>query len=298
MTATFQAVFDQWYDYYSRTVENSTSFQTLNAMSRYVLPKIGKMNISEIRPRLILDLAHAIAEHSTYYATRTVAVVMRVIDYAVIVLEVLEMNHIARLARYMPSHVSEGFRFADEADWPRMFRDIERAEGSAHQIKAALWVLIYTSLRRSEVALARKSEFDFNKKLWTIPASRMKIKSAGDHVVPLADSVISILESCYNNNTDFMFAAINDNKPINPWSLRYPVKKSGWLEKQTLHGFRKIFSTHAHESRKWTIDGIELCLAHKMRGVRAVYNHANMLDERTELMQWYANEVNRWRGLH
>ena len=65
----------------------------------------------------------------------------------------------------------------------------------------------------------------------------------------------------------------------------------------TIHGLRKVFSTHAHESGRWSVDAIELQLAHVIPGVRGVYNKAYLLDERRRLMIWYASEIQSWRRI-
>ena len=54
-------------------------------------------------------------------------------------------------------------------------------------------MLLLTGQRKSEVAGARWREFDLEKRLCTIPASRMKMDAA--HVVPLTDEVIALLQS-------------------------------------------------------------------------------------------------------
>jgi hypothetical protein len=37
---------------------------------------------------------------------------------------------------------------------------------------------------------------------------------------------------------------------------------------------------------------IEMCLAHKKKGVKGVYDKAQHLDERCSLMQWWADYLN------
>lgn len=156
-------------------------------------------------------------------------------------------------------------------------------------------MLIYTALRCQEVAYAKKSGFDLQARVWTIPAERMKI-SSGSHAVPLSSQVIELITPLFDSDSNYLFSLPNSpSKPINAWSINQVIRQSGWQGKQTLHGFRKIFSTYAHASRKWTIDTIELSLAHRISGVRGIYNHADMLDERVGLMQWWANEVDGWR---
>jgi integrase len=48
-----------------------------------------------------------------------------------------------------------------------------------------------TGQRRSEVLEAQWSEIDLKKRLWTIPAERMKAGAA--HVVPLCDEALTII---------------------------------------------------------------------------------------------------------
>jgi len=56
----------------------------------------------------------------------------------------------------------------------------------------------------------------------------------------------------------------------------------------TGHSFRKIASTLLNESHLWHRDAIERQLAHGERDeVRATYNHAEHLPERTKMMQWW-----------
>ena len=63
----------------------------------------------------------------------------------------------------------------------------------------------------------------------------------------------------------------------------------GYKEKTTGHGFRTTASTILNENG-FRGDAIERQLAHCERNqIRAVYNHAEYLPERTEMMQWYGD---------
>ena len=62
----------------------------------------------------------------------------------------------------------------------------------------------------------------------------------------------------------------------------------------TAHGFRGMASTLLNESGLWSPDAIERQLAHVSgNAVRAAYNYAEYLPERTKMMQWYADELDR-----
>jgi integrase len=57
----------------------------------------------------------------------------------------------------------------------------------------------------------------------------------------------------------------------------------------TVHGFRAMASTLLYE-RGWPGDVIEIQLARQERNkVKAAYNHAQYMDKRREMMQWWAD---------
>ena len=66
----------------------------------------------------------------------------------------------------------------------------------------------------------------------------------------------------------------------------------GLRSKATIHGFRSLASSILNESGKWNPDAIERQLAHSEKDqVRAAYNRANYLEERKQMMQWYADHL-------
>ncbi|HEV3158874.1 MAG TPA: integrase arm-type DNA-binding domain-containing protein, partial [Xanthobacteraceae bacterium] len=72
-------------------------------------------------------------------------------------------------------------------------------------------LLMLTGARKSEVAEARWSEFDLAKKLWTIPAERIKADAA--HIVPLSDDAVALLESLPRGDGDCLFSVNGGNSP-------------------------------------------------------------------------------------
>lgn len=296
---TFSEVFESWFnDHYRHTVKPATHAQTYRLISRSVLPIIGNTAINKITPKQVLDLCNAIAQTRPHKARRIAFFVSNVMDYALVVLDVIEYNKISSIKKYLPAKPTpKGRQYVPVGQLPHLFADMQ--DNNCHDVVArAFWVLVYTGLRRSEVAYAKKCEFDLDKKLWVIPAERMKMGGNGSHTVPLSNQVIDLVAPLMPSQSEFVFSRPTRlDRPIHAWSVGYLLRRSKWQGKQTLHGFRKIFSTHAHESGLWNIDAIELSLAHKIGGVRGVYNHATFMNERTELMQWWANEVDNWRGL-
>src|SRR4029077_4991440 len=75
-------------------------------------------------------------------------------------------------------------------------------------------LLLVTGQRKSEVSEARWSEFDLDKRLWTIPADRMKADAA--HEVALSAEAIAILKDLPTfRNSNYLFSTTFGAKPVN-----------------------------------------------------------------------------------
>jgi integrase len=76
------------------------------------------------------------------------------------------------------------------ADLPAFMVELRKREtNSAH----ALELLILSAARRSEVRFAKWSEFDLERRLWVIPAERMKVGQP--HTIPLSDQAMKLLQA-------------------------------------------------------------------------------------------------------
>jgi integrase len=132
--------------------------------------------------------------------------------------------------------------------------------------------------------------------LWRIPQERMKMKSP--HIVPLSNQMLAVLrelrelsgESVYLFPSEFKSAkTLNENTILNA------LAEMGYKGVQTGHGFRGLASTILHE-RGFDPEHIELQLAHARRNkVSAAYNHALYLEPRVQMMQDWADYLDRLR---
>jgi integrase len=78
-------------------------------------------------------------------------------------------------------------------------------------------------------------------------------------------------------------------KPVSAMMNFKSTSESGYEGLESGHGFRHEFSTIMNE-HEWPADAIEVQLAHANGGsVRGIYNHAQYLDKRREMMQWWAD---------
>lgn len=161
-------------------------------------------------------------------------------------------------------------------------------------------LLLLSGQRKSEVAEARWSEFDLAKKLWTIPADRMKADAA--HVVPLSDDAVTVLQSLPRfQNGDYLFSTTFGKKPVNGFS-----KAKGAFDKEMLAALRESAPQATlpefviHDIRRTVRTGLssipnisdlvrELVIGHTRPGLHKVYDQYAYLDEkRFALDAWAA----------
>src|SRR5438477_8822524 len=88
--------------------------------------------------------------------------------------------------------------------------ELRKREASA---ALALELCILTAARSGEILGMRWSEIDFDKKIWTVPANRMK--AGREHRVPLSPRADTILRQLQKVKTsEFVLPGQARNKPL------------------------------------------------------------------------------------
>lgn len=167
-----------------------------------------------------------------------------------------------------------------------------------------LKILPYVFTRPGELRNAEWIEFDFDKKIWEIPASKMKMRKA--HIVPLSHQVVKLLLEIkqYSFNSKYVFPSpISNLKVLSENTINNALARLGYKNKMVAHGFRAMASTILHEKiseHGFYSDIIEVQLSHaETNQIKAAYNRENKLkyiDERFGLMQWWADYLDFLRA--
>ena len=148
-----------------------------------------------------------------------------------------------------------------------------------------------------ELRHAEWSEIDFNRKVWIIPAERMKARQK--HIVPLSNQALEVLRELQPMTGDgrYVFpSGHSKSRPLSDNGVLSALRRMGYgKEEMTGHGFRSMASTNLYELG-WRSELVEMQLAHKdPNAVRAAYNHATYLNERKKLMQAWADYLDSLR---
>lgn len=240
-------------------------------------------------PKFIFDIALKI--ESRKEAKQTLTVLSNVFDYAM-AMGLAKSNPAARLRKFIAPHIEINHpHLKTETELSELLRCID-LYSKDRTTSNALLAIIYTAQRRTEIIGAKWEEINFEKRIWTIPAHRMKMKV--EQEIPITDSVYSILQEQKGLSDIFLFPSKRRHAPIYYEAPLVLLHELGYKRRQTLHGFRHIFSTATHEN-KFAYDIIEKQLAHKIQGVRGIYNKADYFDERVKMMVWYDGYITSLR---
>jgi integrase len=125
-----------------------------------------------------------------------------------------------------------------------------------------LELLILTAARTNEVRLARWSEIDLDRAVWTIPASRMNMKR--EHRVPLSHAAVALLRPLWIANADpdaLVFPGQKPGHPMSNMAMEMLLRRLA-IKQCTVHGFRSTFLDWAGECTQYPREIAEAALAH------------------------------------
>jgi integrase len=151
----------------------------------------------------------------------------------------------------------------------------------------ALELCILTAARSGEILGMRWPEIDLDKKVWTVPATRMK--AGREHRVPLASRAVAILRRLEEVNTgEFVFAGQARNKSLSNMAMEMVLRRMK-IEDATVHGFRSSFRDWAGNVSSFPREITETALAHVI-GDKAeqAYRRGDALEKRRKLMEAWA----------
>ncbi|MBI2791138.1 MAG: tyrosine-type recombinase/integrase [Gammaproteobacteria bacterium] len=290
-TNQFETVAMEWLDKQKNRWTPKHANKILQAFKRYIFPDVGQRSLTDITsPELLATMRKMETKGIHETSIKVLQSCGAVFRYGIVTGR-CERNPALDLrgALTLPNSKPQAALSAKEL--PAFLKLLDDYQGHV-QTKLAMQLLILTFVRSTELRAAAWDEFDLDAKepLWCIPADRMKMRS--DHLVPLSHQAVRLLKEMqrHSGRGNLVFPSQNSaSKPMSQNTLIYALYRMGYHSRATVHGFRATASTILNE-QGWRADVIERQLAHSERNkVRAVYNRAEYLAERREMMQAWAD---------
>src|SRR5262245_2427161 len=160
--------------------------------------------------------------------------------------------------------------------------DLREREGIAAR---ALEFTILTATRTGEVLRAAWSEIDFQARVWTVPAGRMK--GGREHRVPLSGAALAPLKRMHElRENSFVFPG-GRRAMMSNMAMDMLLRRMG--RNVTVHGFRSTFRDWVAEQTNFPKEVAEAALAHVVGDkVEAAYRRGDLFEKRRRLMNAWA----------
>ena len=139
---------------------------------------------------------------------------------------------------------------------PAFVKELRKRQGRPSRA-VALEFVILTAFRRGEALKMRWSEIDWEQKIWTVPAERMKARS--EHRVPLSDRALELLTRQKENRRGVPMSSRDTQ--MHRWLRRHDLCDAQNGCERHGHGFRSAFRDWAGDMTMYARETIEECLS-------------------------------------
>ena len=270
--------------------------QWLATLEAYVFPKMGKRPVFAVEQADVLRALGPIWIEKAETARRVKQRIRTVLDWARANGMGDGAHPVDGIEKALPRQNDRAKHHAayPYADLPALWPQIEAAEGMGAM---ALRFAVLTAARSGEARGARWDEIDFEAKVWTIPAERMK--AAREHRVPLSDAALAVLHmarsSALRTDESLVFPATRPGRQLSDMTLAAVLKRLD--VPATVHGFRSTFRDWAEEATSFPHEVKEAALAHTVRNkVERAYRRTDLFEKRRTMMENWAAFVTRPGG--
>jgi integrase len=276
-------------DYLKRHVAGTRSAKGAEREIRSeLIDRFGARPISEITRADVIDLIEEIADRPAPYYAHLIFSHLRTLFNWAIARDVygLETSPCDRLKPATLIGAREARqRVLSDAELAALWKATEKI---GYPYGPLYRVLLLTGARKNEVAQAKWSEIDLDKKLWVIPPERFK--SNASHLIPLTKDVVAILKGLprFANGGGYVFTPTGSFAVANFSHAKGRIDALMGATDWVTHDLRRTVRTRLASLRVSDIVA-EMIIGHGRRGIQRVYDqHSYETEMREGLELWAA----------
>lgn len=288
---TVEALVIEWYTGYIEK-QRAQPKQIKQLIDADIIPLLGNKKLETIKTKDITQaLDNIVNRGSPVHANKVLAALKQAFSYGVRRGNLQHNPAESLLAKDIggAEKPRERFLTLDEIKTLWFFLDGDNHSLSS-QIKNAIKIILLTGVRTGELRLATWSEFNFEQSIWIIPAEHTKTNAVMK--VPLSDLTKQVLlEINKQIYSDYVLPNMKGDGPLTDKALPKAIMRIQariGIPQWTAHDLRRTFATQLGETLNIDPVVIEKCLGHKMPKIMATYNKNEMLPQRKEALNLWA----------
>ncbi len=295
---SFEKIALEWFLKNKHTWTEKHAKTIMSRLENNIFPWLGSRPIDDITPSDLLLVLRRIEDRGAVeVAHRTKQICGQVFRYGIATGRAGRDISADLKGALMPTKSKNLSAITEPVKVGELLRAIDGYSGN-FVTKCALRLAPLVFLRPIELRHAEWSEIDLDNYEWKIPGPKMKKKRP--HIIPLSFQSADIFKEILPLTGDgrYVFPSIRSNdRALSENALTAALRRMGFEKHEMCaHGFRGTASTLLHENG-WASHLIELQLAHvEKNSVKAAYNHAEHLEDRRKMMQWWADYLDELRA--
>jgi integrase len=297
---TFERLARGWHANKLATWHPTTARDTLRRLEIDIFPEIGRMPIGAITHQQMIAALRKIESRGAHeVAHRVKATCARIFSYAT-QQGIENRNPAAGLSDVLiPVRVGH-FAAITVDELPEFLAAMNKNDARLFiPTRIALRLMMLLFVRTSELITTPWSEIDLDAGEWVIPWQRMKRgkltvnPDKTNHHVCLSTQALRLLRELHalTGRGVYLFPNQRDpQKPMSNGAILMALKRMGYQNKMTGHGFRALAMSTIKEELGYRHEVIDRQLAHAQKDkVASAYDRAQFLAERKKMMQHWAD---------
>jgi integrase len=309
---TFEAVAQRWHEFRSKRLtkgKKGSAGQAGKYLDKDMLPCLGDLPITDIRRGDVLQVIRRIERRGALVSARKVRTWLNQIFRFAMAEGLIEVNPAADLdiVAELPRPVRHN-PFLKVSELPVLLDSIAQSSCAETTI-LGIRLLLLTGVRTGELRAATPDQFDIEKGIWSVPPEGVKqlrgrVRTKADEVppylVPLSTQAMRIVKRLMQmKGRGARYLLVHRLEPqamISENTLNTAISRIGFKGRLTGHGIRATISTALNEVG-FVEEWIEAQLSHAdTNKIRAAYNHAEYVDQRRRMMQYWADLLDVLEG--
>jgi integrase len=321
---TFREVAAQWQTLFPESKRAPKTFARDCRHIKYLNAEIGDVLMADLRVKHLADVLIKFEEAGKYSTRAKVQATAQSIAGFAVGRGVIDFNPFSEIkwAAAFTSciHIPRP-AVTEPEQFGHLLRKVDHFEGHDGNITGiGLKLLALTAVRPGELTAAKWAHFDRADQLkWVIPAEELKMRTkrqkarserAGKgHEVPLSRQALALLRDLHKltGHSEYLFPGRQSARTMSENTLNNALHALGYKNVHCAHGFRSSFSTIMNKERVTVGDRrvylweeqsalIEIQLDHDDASTRAIYARGDGWEERVELMQHWADLMDKLRS--
>lgn len=290
---TFENVATAWFELKKDSVTPAYAEDIWRSLTLHVFPSMKSTPLSEVNAPMVIKLLRPIEAKGSLETVKRVSQRLNEIMTYGVNSGMIFANPLSGIRAVFKKPKKENMAALPPDELPELMMEIANASIKRTTRCLIEWQL-HTMTRPAEAATTRWADIDFDQRIWTIPAERMKKRRP--HTIPLTEHALSLLETLkpHSGHREYVFPSDrNPRTHANSQTANMALKRMGFQDRLVSHGMRSMASTILNE-QGWDPELIEVALAHVDKDeVRSAYNRADYIERRRPMMAWWSEHIQK-----